>query len=266
MTIAEAEKFYKNDKREYEICKNKEFLKWFNKEIKHGYCAFTNTTQLQHIIDTITNWYEFKYPENELEYYEGVFNTQFEQIKSLSKNMSFDQLMYRLPHKELCLIECGYRSYGWGCDNIYMSIKNKQPNTNYDLNYIDSFLLRANPDTGKVEIDYYIKRITNKTDITLEALLKIFEKEQKENWDYTSLKETVYNHNVDLELRKRILELVSLKLLYSENTIPERGFIRAQRFISEFNKHIPNLDLPINKINEEMKRDYGYSKKHSFNR
>jgi len=174
--------------------------------------------------------------------------------------------MYRLPHNELCLIECGYRSTGWGYDNIFMSIKNKIPNINYDLNYIDSFLLHANPDNGKVEIDYYIKKITDKTDMTLDELLEIFEKEQKRNWDYTNLKESVYNHNVDLELRKRMLELASLKLLYSKNTIPERGYVRAQRFISEFNKHIPNLNLSTNKIDGIMQMDYSNPKKYSFKR
>ncbi len=262
MTIAEAKNFYNQDKKEYVIKNNKEFLKWFNNEIKNGYSAFTEINELQHIIDTITYWYEFKFPERQLEYFEGVLDLRFEQIKTITKSMDFKQLMYRLPHNELELINCGYRSCGWGGDGIFMSIKNKIPNINYDLNYIDRFLLNANPDNGQVEIDYYIKKITDKTDITLDELLKIFEKEQKENWDYRELKESVYNHNVDLELRKRILELASLKLLYSKNTIPERGYLRAKNFNIEFNRNITNLNLSTKKIDEIMKRDYNNSKKY----
>lgn len=259
MTIKEAINFYNNNKKEYVLNKNKEFLKWYNNEIKNGYHPFAEISHLQNVIDIITSWYEFKYPERELERYEGAFYSSFEQIRSLSKNMSFDQLMFRLPHNELCLVECGYRSTGWGYDNIFMSIKNKIPNENYDLNYIDKFLLYANPDTGKVETDYYIKKITALTDLTLDELLEIFEKHWKKNWDYTTLKESVHDHNVDLVLRKKILELASLKLLYSENTIPERGLIRAQRFIAEFNKHIPNLNLTTNKIEELIDSSHSYA-------
>ncbi|MBE6153118.1 MAG: hypothetical protein E7166_02665 [Firmicutes bacterium] len=266
MTIAEAKNFYNQDKKEYIIKSNKEFLKWFNSKIKNGYYAYTKISELQNTVDMITSWYEFKYPERELERYEGVFYPAFEQIKPLSKNMDFNQLMFRLPHTELCLIECGYRSTGWGIDNIFMSIKNKIPNENYDLNYIDSFLLRANPDNGKVEIDYYIKKITDKTDITLDELLEIFEHTKEQNWDYSTLKESVYNHIVDMKLRKKILEFVSIKLLYSENTIPEHGYIRAKRFVSEFNKHIPNLNLSTNNIDEIMQKDYKNTKKYIFKR
>ena len=41
-----------------------------------------------------------------------------------------------------------------------------------------------------------------------------------------------------MELRHRILQLVALKLVYSKNTIPERGYERAKRFINEFNKKL----------------------------
>ena len=262
MTISEATNFYKEDKKEYIITNNKEFLKWFNHEIKNGYCAFTGTNELEHIIDTITNWYEFKFPERQLEYFEGVLDLRFEQIKTITKSMDFEQLIYRLPHNELELITCGYRSCGWGCDSIFMSIKNKRPNLNYDLNYIDRFLLNANPNNGQVEIDYYIKKITDKTNITLDELLVIFKEKEKDNWDYSELSETVLNHKIDLELRKRILELAALKLLYSRNTIPERGYKRAKSFIIEFNRNIPGLNLSTNQIDAIIQKDYNNQKKY----
>jgi len=52
------------------------------------------------------------------------------------------------------------------------------------------------------------------------------------------------------------LQFVSLKLLYSDNTTAERGYERAKRFIGEFNKHIPNLNLTTKEIDEIMQNDY----------
>lgn len=73
--------------------------------------------------------------------------------------------------------------------------------------------------------------------------------------DFTELKESVYDHDCDIELRNRVLQLVALKLLYSKNTIPERGYERAKRFINEFNKKL-NLTLSTEEIDEAISRDY----------
>ena len=69
-----------------------------------------------------------------------------------------------------------------------------------------------------------------------------------------------------MELRHRILQLVALKLLYSKNTFPERGYERAKRFINEFNKNLC-LTLSTEEIDEIMYRDYNYSKnsKNNYN-
>ena len=61
------------------------------------------------------------------------------------------------------------------------------------------------------------------------------------------LKADVDDHNCDLELRKRILQLIALKLLYSQNTTPGRGYKRAKKFIDEFNKEL-HLNLSSEKI------------------
>ena len=182
--------------------------------------------------------------------------------------------MYRLSDKELDLIQGVYRAFCGGCHPIYnykleiigwedqvnIQIKNKRENKNYDLNYIPNFFVYANALNGKVQIDYYIKQVTKKENITLDELLAVFKYTQKDKWDYSILEEIVENHNMDLMLRKKILQLVALKLLYSKNTIPERGYERAKRFISEFNKHIPELKLSTNRIDDIMKPDYSDEK------
>ena len=66
-----------------------------------------------------------------------------------------------------------------------------------------------------------------------------------------------------MELRHRILQLVALKLLYSRNTIPERGYERAKRFINEFNKKL-GLTLSAEQIDEIIHRDYTNGEKWEY--
>ena len=86
-------------------------------------------------------------------------------------------------------------------------------------------------------------------------MLSIFKEKYINKLDFTKLKESVYDHNCDMELRHRILQLVALKLLYSRNTIPERGYERSKRFINEFNKKL-GLTLSTKQIDEIIHRDY----------
>lgn len=184
--------------------------------------------------------------------------------------MSIRQLLYRLPHNQLCLIECGYRAKGWGQHQVYEKDKKvswktsifmrinrkKAEETNLWLDRESYFLLHADHTTGKVLVDYNLKKyIDNKDDLNLDELLSIFKEKYTNELDFTELKESIYNHNCDMELRHRILQLVALKLLYSRNTIPERGYERAKRFINEFNKKL-DLTLSTEQIDEIISRDY----------
>lgn len=270
MTIAEAERFYKQDTKNYEIEKNIDFLNWLKISIANGYNCFIDTKELQELIDNIVTWYEIKYPERELEYFEGTRDIDFQNIKRISNIMSIRQLLYRLPHNQLCLIECGYRAKGWGQHQVYekdkkvswktsifMKINRKKAEeTNLWLDRESYFLLHADHTTGKVLVDYNLKEyIDNKDDLNLDELLSIFKEKYTNELDFTELKESIYNHNCDMELRHRILQLVALKLLYSRNTIPERGYERAKRFINEFNKKL-DLTLSTEQIDEIISRDY----------
>lgn len=67
------------------------------------------------------------------------------------------------------------------------------------------------------------------------------------------MEKCIYDHNCDIELRERLLQLVALKLLYSKNTIPERGYERAKRFINEFNKKL-GLTLSMKEIDEIIQK------------
>ena len=118
------------------------------------------------------------------------------------------------------------------------------------------FLLRADYMTGEVSNDYGLDEFLNgEEDLNLDELLSIFNEKYTDELEFTELKESVYNHNCDLELRHRVLQLAALKLLYSRNTIPERGYERAKRFINEFNEKLA-LTLSTEQIDEIINRDY----------
>ncbi len=270
MTIAQAERFYKQDTKDYEIEKNKVFLTWLKISIKSGYHCFIKGEELQELIDNIVNWYEIKYPERELEYFAGAINTNFQDIRRISDVMDIRQLLFRLPHNQLCLMECGYRAKGWGQHPIYkngkevgwktqifmrINIKNEKE-CNPWFGKASYFLLPADRMTGEVSKDYKLEEyIDNEENISLDELLSIFNEKYNDQLDFTELKESVYNHNCDMELRHRILQLVALKLLYSRNTVPERGYERAKRFINEFNKKL-GLTLSTEEIDRIIHRDY----------
>lgn len=269
MTIAQAERFYRQDTKDYEIENNKLFLNWLKNSINDGYHCFIKTEELQELIDSIVNWYEIKYPERELEYFEGTRHMNFQDIRRMSSVMDIRQLLFRLPHNQLCLMECGYRAKGWGQHPIYengkeigwkalvfMRINRKnEEKCNSLWGKIPYFLLHADHMTGEVLNDYEIDEYLDGEYLNLDELLSIFKEKYTDELDFTELKECVYDHNCDMELRHRILQLVALKLLYSRNTIPERGYERAKRFINEFNKKL-GLTLSTKQIDEIINRDY----------
>lgn len=270
MTIAQAERFYGQDTKDYEIEKNKDFLIWLKTSIKDGYHCFIETEELQELIDSIVNWYEIKYPERELEYFEGTRHMNFQDIRRFYDVMDVRQLLFRLPHNQLCLIECGYRAKGWGQHPIYengkeigwktqifMSINRKdEEESDSLLGKTPYFLLHADHMTGEVSNDYELEEyLDSGENLNLDELLSIFKEKYTDELDFTELKESVYDHNCDMELRHRILQSVALKLLYSRNTIPERGYERAKRFINEFNKKL-GLELSTEQIDEIIHRDY----------
>ena len=270
MTIAQAERLYEQDKKEYEIEMNKDFLNWLKNLISDGYHCYIKIEELQELIDNIVRWYEIKYPERELDYFKGIKHINFQDIKRISNVMDIRQLLFRLPHNQLCLLECGYRAQGWnqhliyengkeiGCKlQIFMRI-NRKNKEKYNLlrGNLPYFLLHADHMTGKVSVDYDLEEyLDSEKDLNLDELLSIFKEKCADELDFTELKESVYDHNCDMELRQRILQLAALKLLYSKNTIPENGYERAKRFINEFNKEL-NLTLSTEQIDEIINRDY----------
>lgn len=108
MTDKEKNKFYQLDKKKYILEKNKVFLNWFKISIKNGYSCYMDVTQLQDLIDTITNWYEIKYPEKDLEQTENILYLGISNHQKMSDLMTFNHLLYKLDNNQSNLIEASY--------------------------------------------------------------------------------------------------------------------------------------------------------------
>ena len=263
MLAQELNNFYKHDLKKYNLETNKDFLDTFKNMIIHGYAPLMEIDELQRLIDYITSWYEIKYPERELN--DGFLDNDFMIIESLKEVMGISQLLYRLSYKQKSLIECKYRGdiyqypilenkkiISW---NQFLRISINYKNINKD-NLIDSFIEYGLLPYFIIDIDIIDGKIIKNSAISkfvqdkevfyVDDLLEIFNKYENE-LDLTNLKRCLYNHKCDIIIRDMILQLVALKLLYSKNTIPEKGYLRAVKFIDEFNKYL-NLDIQKEEI------------------
>lgn len=266
MNSLQEKRFYANDTKCYDLKENKEFLKWLYNEITSGYHCYIGPRELQELIDYIVNWYEIKYPEKEFDYYDGTRYINFQDVRSISNVMNIKQLLYRLSRRQYNLIKCGYRAKGFSQNQIHINGKciGLEPrifmtldknNDNQLHGQMPYLFLRANQLSGKVIYDNQLRKYINNNNITLDNLLILLKEKYSNEFNFNELEECVNNHKCDIELRNKILQLVALKLLYSKNTSPLRGYERAKRFINEFNKKL-GLNLSTKEIDNVINEDY----------
>ena len=270
MTITEAKRFYREDEKNYNLKENLEFLVWLEDVIRKGYKPFMNLDDMQKTIAFISEWYEIKYPEREMEFYEGIKDLDFLGINKISNAMNMNQLFYHLDAKSLFLMKADYRSnrgwqkpiykngsfIGW---KKYSSVEiNKKDKKN--LNKFDHYAVEFDSHTGIIDMYFDLEDYVDYKIRSLEELLNILKLNYKEELDFSELEKLVYFHSCDLELRNKLLQCIALKLLYSKNTTPERGYERAKRFLNEFNKKL-DLNLSLNEINELISKNYGSNKR-----
>lgn len=260
--IAKEKRFYEQDEEKYEVKKNKEFLSWYNSIIKNGYKKYLDLDQIQNVIDTIVNWYEIKYPN------EWILEHSNGKAKELSE-MNTTQLLVRMHHG--LQIPDIYRASGGGTTHIKINGEYKTVGTSVmDINIIDEemrlkelneclppyFILAAYSETGKVRFDWYLQNYFEcDENSSLEDILSLFEEKYSDKFDYSELKECVYNHECDIELKNRVLQLTALKMLYSEKTNSSDGYKRAKKFIKEFNEEL-GLELSTTEIDELYNKEY----------
>lgn len=120
--------------------------------------------------------------------------------------------------------------------------------------------MHASCENGLVSKSLDVEKLVGDKEVTLDELLEVFKIREQGEFDYSELERAVIDHDVDLELRRRILQLGALGLLYSKNTIPEYGYERARKFIAEFNESGLGTELSSLEIDEIMGRDYKRNK------
>lgn len=278
MNILEVKEFYAQDKQKYNISKNKELLVWWKDKINNGYNSYVNIEVVQGLIDNIANWYEIKYPEREMLLAEGVRNDDFNNIEPLAIFMNIKQLMFRLPGHQLSLLECNYYANGCVAQPVYseqgqvieykvqtgIKICKKTQDSFSLIDKAQHFYIFVDSNNGIVESSFDLSQYVNIDDnINLEELLELLKEKYNNELDLVNLEKCVYDHKCDIELRKKILEFVALKLLYSNNTLPHRGYERAKRFINEFNEEL-GLNLSTKEIDELFNKEYSVKKVRSL--
>ena len=225
--------------------------------------------ELQSLINNIALWYEIKYPNYTLELENSRRNHNFKEVEEIYKYLTFSQFLIRLSLKQSMLMQGRYQSrMGNGILPIYQNgRKIREENvvilelTEYE-NYEKVYVL-ANADTGGIYHSASLTKYLGEMHTNIDGLTYLLETEYKKDVDASDLKKCLFNHKCDIKLRNKIIELAALKLLYSKNTTPKLGFIRANRLIEEMNDEL-DLQISNKKIGEIMKKDYEKKSKNNL--
>ena len=248
MYQVEVDNFFKSDNKEYILKDNKEFLNWYKEKIKQEFNPILTPTQIQDMIDEIVLFFEVKYPSKFLsECLKCDKSEEYYKTKDIAKKMDINQLKYRLHHNYVQFLECSYSSY----------ITLRKPKENiFDLSCefikiykdgtIDEYDLESLKESGYVKDIEGIKKAPDLLGYFLSNPTKV---------DYSELKNLVLNHKTKLELRNKTLELTSLAILYSKNSLPIYSYARAKSFIRMMNKEY-KLNLNTTEIDEIININY----------
>jgi len=238
---------------------------------KAGYNVYSDISEIKKLIDFITNWYEIKYPDNIIEMskeaYISVRKSILYMIKpihetrkteSLSKYMDYYQLMLRLPESMHRILECWYKGNdhdGNSRFGTYIGLKDSLVEHNIP---IDVSVYYGELDiTKSILLDKYMKISCSSIDELVD------ENNFSKNVDYTEIDfsdpiKVVKTHEIDLEIRNKIFNIIILKLFQTSSS-KINGYIRAKLFIDEFNKYIHNLNLSSDIIDSYIKEMFDES-------
>lgn len=263
MTIKEIENFCRQDQKKYELRENMEFINWYKDIQRKGYTKFMKLDEMQFLINNIVIWYELKYPDRALKIENGIKEFKFKNIEKIQEHMNTKQLLYRLQDNQITLLEGLYRGSGVGHVPIYQNGRKVDEEDAIFVRLVekekkDDFSVLANNQTGNIYSNVHLRDYIGEMKVNLEGLLYILKENYADELDSNELEKVLFNHECDLELRNKLLQLVALKILYSKNTKPEYGYIRAERFIEEFNNSF-NLALSDDEITAIIEKDYNTS-------
>jgi len=261
--------FFSKDKRVYDIKHNREFLSWYKNKIRNGYHPTLTIDEIEKLINYISMWYFIKLPDQRYLEKEGVKNLDFANLRDISLDMGFIELLYRFPKNALDLFKGMYRSKHSGSIPVmngeeiikYNPIigieisKNKMS----DGAGLSSIILEADANTGIISGEELKKNFPNvmMKSINIENLYTKLNETNNYNLDH--LNNILLNHQIDDELRSRIIFYTSLKILYNNSSIPNYNYLRAVEFNKELEYYLKlNIDTKylddlINKEKETNK-------------
>ena len=240
MTGLEFNNFMSLDKRKYILEENKEFLKWYSEMEKQGFKSFINICQMQDLINQITMFYEFKYPNVLFDSMRYNINLEAcNKAKEISKMLDFEQLKFRLYHDYVQFLECSYQHHvtlntpkiGWGnLDSMMVRISSNGEVDKYDLNCLKEYnFIDDIEEIERIE-DLYGRFESIDTDV-----------------DYSELKRWIYLHKYYVSLRNRVLNLVKMNFLFKKNKSPKME-IYFFLFLFLFFFNISNINTDIKTI------------------
>lgn len=249
-------KFFEKDEKKYELKNNREFLNWFLNSIEGGVKPnrYTKFEDFEGLIDSIVKWYELKYPGYILKPYHGnIMAKKIKELPNISNKLDGEQLLYRLPFKQLWLMVPDYE-----CS--FICLRGVDEKSNYDFCYE----LHFDSETGIV----HYSNIPDFIGLSLEGVLNLLKK-YNSSVDYSELENALENYYFKIELRHRLLELAALKILYKSESrdlgfnSPHMGYARAKHFIEEFNDEFGLLlsSDEIDDLYQEFKDNNKYKQK-----
>lgn len=208
-----------------------------NNWIKEGYIGIYNDENWKKLKKLIVDWYITKYPKDIIELYQNQYGSNQivskllqndpKKIESLSKYMNYSEFMHRIPEDLHYLVECWYNGRSYIANNKLIELITHKQNEE------DKISLRIDRYDGSF---YFESELTN-----IEEFINIMDHYA---YNIKELLKLEKEHKIDLELRKLRFEFLTFSLLKSDENIVV-GYIRAKKFIEEFNKYIYDLKIAM---------------------
>ncbi len=256
----EEKNFYQEDEKKYVLKKNKEFKNLLKMLESKGY-NHPDLEKMQNSIERTRLWYEFKYPELEFDIEEGYYSKE-SGVKSIAKSMNTEQLLARIDDGVAYLLKGYYKSRGWGLWKKLDSEGNLCPCwamsvfLNSKQRYGIDKLIHVDNKDGKIIEPFTYDKMYKYNGVKIEDYIKELESNGT-SYDLSEVKSSIFQHDCDLYIREELIKLTALRIMYSETTNPVRGYIRANRYITECNKDL-GTNVSKHDINEIITRKYNY--------
>lgn len=234
---------------------NYNFINWYKSIKEQGYEEILDLNDIDDLINTLTKWYEFKYSDRVLN---RIYDSYNSNNNDLCQHMSFNQLLSYLTLEEISLMKGKYRGRGLGVVSIYQKEKISSDNLAFTLNiYSKSGDIKlsnivVNSTTGIVYDDFILEDYIGKMTIKVDELYELLKREYGEELDCFELKKCIFNHECDLVLLKKVIQMVANNLLSSSKSNSQTKRLRVRKMYDELQKELHTDLLDGRVIDKEV--------------